>query len=88
MEGRPSTGGRQLRRAEAGAVAPFSATLLAQLFVEAGGPPVAVNVVHGTGSTVGKALALHMDVDKISFTGSTDVGSWWWSTQANRTSSA
>jgi len=30
--------------------------------------------VHGTGGTVGKALGLHMDVDKISFTGSTDVG--------------
>ena len=53
---------------------PLSATLLAQLFLEAGGPPGVFNVVHGTGGTVGKALALHMDVDKISFTGSTDVG--------------
>lgn len=53
---------------------PLSATLLAQLFMEAGGPAGAFNVVHGTGGTVGKALALHMDVDKISFTGSTDVG--------------
>jgi gamma-glutamyl-gamma-aminobutyraldehyde dehydrogenase len=55
-------------------LSPLSATLLAQLFVEAGGPPGVLNVVHGTGSGVGKALALHMDVDKISFTGSTDVG--------------
>ena len=55
-------------------LSPLSATLLAQLFVEAGGPPGVLNVVHGTGSRVGKALALHMDVDKISFTGSTDVG--------------
>lgn len=55
-------------------LSPLSATLLAQLFVEAGGPPGVFNVVHGTGGTVGKALALHMDVDKISFTGSTDVG--------------
>jgi gamma-glutamyl-gamma-aminobutyraldehyde dehydrogenase len=55
-------------------LSPLSSTLLAQLFVEAGGPPGVLNVVHGTGSRVGKALALHMDVDKISFTGSTDVG--------------
>ena len=55
-------------------LSPLSSTLLAQLFVEAGGPPGVLNVVHGTGSRVGKALALHMDVGKISFTGSTDVG--------------
>lgn len=55
-------------------LSPFSATLLAQLFLEAGGPPGVLNVVHGSGGTVGKALALHPDVDKISFTGSTDVG--------------
>jgi acyl-CoA reductase-like NAD-dependent aldehyde dehydrogenase len=55
-------------------LSPLSATLLAQLFIEAGGPPGVFNVVHGTGGTVGKALALHMDVDKISFTGSTEVG--------------
>lgn len=55
-------------------LSPLSATLLGQLFLRAGGPPGVFNVVHGTGGTVGKALALHMDVDKISFTGSTDVG--------------
>jgi acyl-CoA reductase-like NAD-dependent aldehyde dehydrogenase len=55
-------------------ISPFSATLLGQLFLEAGGPPGVFNVVHGTGGTVGKALALHHDVNKISFTGSTDVG--------------
>ena len=55
-------------------LSPLSSTLLAQLFVEAGGPPGVFNVVHGAGSIVGKALALHMDVDKISFTGSTTVG--------------
>jgi gamma-glutamyl-gamma-aminobutyraldehyde dehydrogenase len=55
-------------------VSPLSATLFAKLFLEAGGPPGVFNVVHGTGSTAGKALALHMDVDKISFTGSTEVG--------------
>jgi acyl-CoA reductase-like NAD-dependent aldehyde dehydrogenase len=53
---------------------PLSAVLLAQLFLEAGGPPGVFNIVHGTGGTVGKALALHMDVDKISFTGSTEIG--------------
>jgi acyl-CoA reductase-like NAD-dependent aldehyde dehydrogenase len=53
---------------------PLTATLLAQLFLEAGGPPGVFNVIHGTGGSVGKALALHMDIDKISFTGSTDVG--------------
>ncbi len=55
-------------------LSPLSATLLARLFLAAGGPPGVLNVVHGTGGTVGKALALHMDVDKISFTGSTEVG--------------
>ena len=55
-------------------LSPFSATLLAQLFLEAGGPPGVLNVVHGSGGTVGKALALHRDIDKISFTGSTDIG--------------
>ena len=55
-------------------VSPLSATPFAKLFLEAGGPPGVFNVVHGTGSTAGKALALHMDVDKISFTGSTEVG--------------
>ena len=53
---------------------PLSASLLARLFVEAGGPAGVFNVVHGGGGTVGKALALHMDVDKISFTGSTEIG--------------
>jgi gamma-glutamyl-gamma-aminobutyraldehyde dehydrogenase len=53
---------------------PLSAGLLAKLFVEAGGPPGVLNVVQGLGEEAGKALALHMDVDKIGFTGSTEVG--------------
>jgi gamma-glutamyl-gamma-aminobutyraldehyde dehydrogenase len=53
---------------------PLSAVLLAQLFLEAGGPPGVFNIVQGSGGTAGKALALHMDVDKISFTGSTEIG--------------
>jgi len=53
---------------------PLSANLLARLFMEAGGPAGVFNVVHGLGEEVGKALALHNDVDKIGFTGSTEVG--------------
>jgi gamma-glutamyl-gamma-aminobutyraldehyde dehydrogenase len=54
--------------------APLTCTRLAQLFVDAGGPPGVFNVVNGVGAEAGKALALHMDVDKITFTGSTAVG--------------
>ena len=53
---------------------PLSALRLAELFVRAGGPPGVLNVVNGMGETAGKALAMHMDVAKISFTGSTEVG--------------
>lgn len=53
---------------------PLSALLLARLFVEAGGPAGVLNVVTGYGEETGKPLALHMDVDKIGFTGSTEVG--------------
>jgi acyl-CoA reductase-like NAD-dependent aldehyde dehydrogenase len=55
-------------------LSPLSATKLAMLFLAAGGPPGVLNPVHGGGSRVGKALALHMDVDKIGFTGSTETG--------------
>jgi acyl-CoA reductase-like NAD-dependent aldehyde dehydrogenase len=53
---------------------PHSASLLARLFMEAGGPAGVLNVVQGLGHEAGKALALHMDVDKIGFTGSVEVG--------------
>jgi gamma-glutamyl-gamma-aminobutyraldehyde dehydrogenase len=53
---------------------PSSAVLLAELFLRAGGPPGIFNVVQGLGAEAGKALALHMDVDKIGFTGSVEVG--------------
>ena len=53
---------------------PLSALHLARLFVEAGGPAGVFNVVNGFGEVAGKALALHNDVAKISFTGSTEVG--------------
>jgi gamma-glutamyl-gamma-aminobutyraldehyde dehydrogenase len=54
--------------------APISCLLLAELFMEAGGPAGVFNVVNGFGDEAGKALALHPDVAKITFTGSTDVG--------------
>ena len=54
--------------------APLSCLRLAELFVEAGGPPGVFNVVNGIGEVAGKALALHPDVAKITFTGSTEVG--------------
>jgi len=54
--------------------APLSCTRFAELFIEAGGPAGVLNVVNGKGAVAGKALALHMDVAKISFTGSTEVG--------------
>ncbi|RJE21903.1 Aldehyde dehydrogenase [Aspergillus sclerotialis] len=52
---------------------PLSALVLANLIVEAGFPPGVVNIVNGHGSITGSALASHMDVDKIAFTGSTDT---------------
>ena len=54
--------------------APLSCLVLARLFVEAGGPPGVLNVLNGIGEIAGRALALHPDVDKVSFTGSTQVG--------------
>lgn len=52
---------------------PLSALYLGQLFIEAGFPPGVVNIVTGYGQTAGAALVEHPDVDKISFTGSTEV---------------
>jgi acyl-CoA reductase-like NAD-dependent aldehyde dehydrogenase len=51
-----------------------SALKLAELALEAGVPPGVLNVVPGLGTTVGAALALHPDVDMLSFTGSTATG--------------
>ncbi|MGK8467283.1 phenylacetaldehyde dehydrogenase StyD [Nocardia cyriacigeorgica] len=54
--------------------APLSVLHLASLIDEAGFPPGVVNVVPGLGETAGHALASHPDVDKITFTGSPEVG--------------
>src|SRR6202171_4867405 len=53
---------------------PLSALRLGELIMEAGFPDGVVNVVPGYGETAGAALAAHPDVDKIAFTGSTEVG--------------
>jgi len=53
---------------------PLTALLFTELIQEAGFPPGAFNVVSGGGSTAGAALVRHPEVDKISFTGSTEVG--------------
>jgi phenylacetaldehyde dehydrogenase len=53
---------------------PLTALRLAELIVEAGVPDGVVNVVPGFGETAGAALAAHNDVDKVAFTGSTEVG--------------
>ncbi|XP_067084258.1 aldehyde dehydrogenase 1A1-like isoform X1 [Osmerus mordax] len=53
---------------------PLTALHMAALIKEAGFPPGVVNVVPGYGPTVGNAIAQHMDIDKVAFTGSTAVG--------------
>merc|ERR1712130_819423 len=53
---------------------PLSGLAVAQLVKEAGFPPGVVNVVPGFGPTAGAAISEHMDVDKVAFTGSTEVG--------------
>ena len=53
---------------------PLTALRLAEIAVEAGLPPGVFNVVPGYGHEAGEALALHMDVDAIGFTGSTRTG--------------
>jgi phenylacetaldehyde dehydrogenase len=53
---------------------PLSALRLGELILEAGIPPGVVNVVPGFGPSAGAALAAHPHVDKVAFTGSTEVG--------------
>ena len=53
---------------------PLTALLLGELIQEAGFPEGVVNIVTGYGETAGAALAAHPNVDKIAFTGSTEVG--------------
>nr|XP_050048925.1 aldehyde dehydrogenase, mitochondrial-like [Dermacentor andersoni] len=53
---------------------PLTALLVASYVAEAGFPPGVVNVVPGYGETAGAAISSHPDVDKVAFTGSTEVG--------------
>ncbi|MCA1573068.1 MAG: betaine-aldehyde dehydrogenase [Acidobacteria bacterium] len=53
---------------------PVTAMELGKLFQEAGFPEGVVNIVPGYGETAGAALAAHPGIDKIAFTGSTEVG--------------
>lgn len=53
---------------------PLSALYVGQLALEAGFPPGVINIIPGMGPTAGGAIAKHMDIDKVAFTGSTEVG--------------
>jgi aldehyde dehydrogenase (NAD+) len=53
---------------------PLTALRVGELIVEAGFPEGVVNILPGYGPTAGGAIARHMDVDKVAFTGSTEVG--------------
>ena len=54
---------------------PHTGHLLVEVLLEAGLPPEVIQLVHGQGSVVGKAIIEHPDVPVISFTGSTETGS-------------
>src|SRR5579863_2189194 len=53
---------------------PLTALRVGELIVEAGFPEGVVNILPGFGPTAGAAIAKHMDVDRVAFTGSTEVG--------------
>ncbi|WP_395671171.1 aldehyde dehydrogenase [Phenylobacterium sp.] len=55
---------------------PLSILRVAELAIEAGIPEGVFNVVTGFGETAGRALGVHMDVDAVTFTGSTEVGKY------------
>ncbi|KAL3031475.1 hypothetical protein AAZX31_02G031800 [Glycine max] len=53
---------------------PLSALYASKLLHEAGLPPGVLNIISGFGPTAGAAIASHMDIDKLAFTGSTETG--------------
>jgi acyl-CoA reductase-like NAD-dependent aldehyde dehydrogenase len=53
---------------------PLTALRLGELLLEAGIPDGVVNIITGFGETAGAAIASHPDIDKVAFTGSTEVG--------------
>src|SRR2546421_464003 len=74
MEIRAGTRRGEFGRLEAGRAVALTALRVAELTSEAGIPPGVFNVVPGFGETAGQALGRHMDVDVVTFTGSTEVG--------------
>ncbi len=55
-------------------ITPLSALRVGELALEAGLPPGALNIVPGHGRTAGRAIVDHPDIDKVTFTGSPNVG--------------
>jgi phenylacetaldehyde dehydrogenase len=55
-------------------LAPLVGSALAKYWQDAGGPAGAFNLIHGLGHDIGAAMAAHPGIDKIAFTGSTEVG--------------
>ncbi|MDA9371477.1 aldehyde dehydrogenase family protein [Porticoccaceae bacterium] len=55
-------------------IAPFNATIFAEIMHEAGTPPGVFNLINGDGPSVGVAMSGHPDIDMMSFTGSTRAG--------------
>jgi aldehyde dehydrogenase (NAD+) len=55
-------------------ITPLSTLRLAELMVEVGFPPGVVNIVPGYGEPAGRRIAEHPDIDKVTFTGSTETG--------------
>ena len=55
-------------------LAPLTGQLFAEAWVEAGGPPGIFALLHGHGEDIGAAMSAHPGIDKIAFTGSTEVG--------------
>ena len=53
---------------------PLSALRVGELIIDAGFPPGVVNILPGKGNVLGIAIARHPDIDKVAFTGSTEVG--------------
>lgn len=55
-------------------ITPVTASLLADVCIEAGLPAGVLNIIHGTGASVGAPLVIHPDVKAVSFTGGTATG--------------
>jgi acyl-CoA reductase-like NAD-dependent aldehyde dehydrogenase len=53
---------------------PFTAAILCQILIDAGLPPGCLNLIHGRGDILGKALISHPLINKVTFTGSAGVG--------------